>query len=214
MSDDSWKSKYVAMKRLYIDTKRELFKHFGGNDTFYVRFSAGLESDIRGDSVPKSDDGYMLNKKYASTGKKCGEGANIFPTIEWGNLPNGTESLALIVDDPDASKGKPTQIEPWVHLVAWNIDPEYKNLDDATLTNPGMVKTGINSFNNQSYGGPCPPAGDQPHHYRFKLYALNKQKLDLNENATVDDLIAAMNKNEGTILGEASTIGLYGVQTT
>lgn len=200
MSDDSWRSKYVAMKKLYIDTKVLMFKHFGGQ----------IDFELKGvDFV----DGGMLNKKHASTGTKCGEGDNIFPTIEWTGLPNGTKSLALIVEDPDASKGKPTQREPWVHLIAWNIDPEYKNLDNGTVTE--MVKTGKNSFGEQGYNGPCPPAGDQPHHYHFKLYALNRQ-LDLKQDtdATVDDLRNAINAPDVTVLGEAEIVGLYGVQTT
>ena len=197
MTDDNWKSKYISMKQLYIDTKRQFFKHFGGDLRFTV-------------TSPDFVDGDILNKKHAGSGTNCGEGNNVFPTIEWTNLPEGTKTLALIVDDPDATKGKPTQKEAWVHLVAWNIDPEYDNLDNDTLTT--MVETGKNSWGEQGYNGPCPPAGEQEHHYHFKLYALNK-KLELNENSTVDDLLNAMNETDGIILGEAEIIGLYGVET-
>jgi Raf kinase inhibitor-like YbhB/YbcL family protein len=187
MSDDSWRSKYRSMKKLYIDTKREFFKHFGGDAKFSVSIA-----------IPEFKDGDMLDKRYAAPGKKCGDGNNIFPTIAWENVPADTKTLALIVDDPDAPGGT------WTHLVAWNIDPSYEQLDNETLTT--MVQTGKNSSNNHGYNGPCPPSEDAPHHYHFTLYALNKT-LDLNENSTVDDLRKVMDTK--TVLAEARATGLY-----
>ena len=120
------------------------------------------------------------------------DGIDVNPPLKFQNIPNGTKSLALIVDDPDAPMGT------WIHWIVWNINPT-EEIDEATV--PGIE--GINDFNKTSYGGPCPPSGI--HRYFFKIYAL-KTKLDLNSNARKRDLEEAM---EGKIMTKGEIVGLY-----
>ena len=99
--------------------------------------------------------------------RKCGyKNGNEKPPLTINGIPEGTESLTLIMDDPDAmgAVGK-----VWVHWVAWNIDPTNTELEN--LTTEGMT-----DFGEVGYGGPAPP--DKRHTYVFKLYALDSE-LDL-----------------------------------
>lgn len=121
------------------------------------------------------------------------DGIDVNPPLKFRNIPNGTKSLVLIVDDPDAPMGT------WIHWIVWNITPT-EEIDENTV--PGIE--GINDFNKNSYGGPCPPSGI--HRYFFKIYALNAM-LDLNSNARKRDLEEAM---KGKIISEGELIGLYG----
>ena len=120
------------------------------------------------------------------------EGIDINPPLTIKDIPQGTKSLALIVDDPDAPMGT------WVHWVVYDI-PVRSSIDEDTI--PG--KQGMNDFGRKDYGGPCPPSGT--HHYFFKIYALD-EKLNLKEGITKKDLEKAM---EGHILDRAELIGLY-----
>lgn len=111
--------------------------------------------------------GGQIPKKYT-----C-EGENINPPLEISNLPTGTKTIALIVEDPDTPHGT------FDHWVAWNIAP---NRSIAENSAPGV--NGTNGFGNEGYGGPCPPSGS--HRYYFKVYALDAEL----------DLPAASNKRE------------------
>ncbi len=129
------------------------------------------------------------------------DGDDISPPLTWTNIPDGTQSLALINDDPDAPRGA------WVHWVVYAIPPDVTELEaaipaDETLENG--ARQGINDFRRIGYGGPCPPRGN-PHHYLFKLYALDAA-LDLAPGATKAELEEAM---EGHILEETILIGTY-----
>ncbi len=121
-------------------------------------------------------------------------GADISPPLTFSNIPEDVESLALIVDDPDAPAGT------WVHWVVWNIPAEVSKLEeDEKIT----YSRGKNDFGKLEYGGPCPPSGT--HRYFFKLYALDTT-LDLQEGATKARLVDAM---DGHILAEATLMGKY-----
>ncbi len=120
------------------------------------------------------------------------EGEDINPPIEVNNIPEGTKTLALIVEDPDASRGV------FDHWLVWNISP---NEAIAERTNPGI--SGANSFGKTGYGGPCPPSG--AHRYFFKVYALDA-KLDLLAGADKKALQDAM---EGHILAKGVLMGIY-----
>jgi Raf kinase inhibitor-like YbhB/YbcL family protein len=110
-------------------------------------------------------------------------GKNISPELHWSGLPEGTKSLALTIYDPDAPTGS-----GWWHWLIFNIDPQTKGLPanagnvDAHLAPTGSVQ-GRNDFGFTGYGGPCPPAG-KPHHYIITLFALNVEKLPLDETAS------------------------------
>ena len=114
------------------------------------------------------------------------------PPLTINGIPEGTESLALIMDDPDAmgAVGK-----VWVHWVVWNINPDTKRFNDAL--------EGMTDFGEVGYGGPAPP--DKRHTYVFKLYALDT-KLDLSNESTKADLEKAM---EGHIIEQATLTGTY-----
>lgn len=123
------------------------------------------------------------------------DGNNVNPQLDFSGIPQNTQNLALIVDDPDAPMGT------WTHWVIWNIDPQTTRIDENSV--PINALKGKNSFGRLNYGGPCPPSGE--HRYFFKLYALDT-KLDLREGSTVKDLEVAMN---GHILDSAELVGVY-----
>jgi len=132
-------------------------------------------------------DGGEIPREY---GYKNG---NKVPPLTVSGIPEGTKSLALIMDDPDA-------MEPagkvWVHWVAWNIEPTTTELEN--LTTEGMT-----DFGEVGYGGPAPP--DKRHTYVFKLYALDSE-LDLPDKSTKADVEKAM---EGHIVDQATLTGTY-----
>jgi Raf kinase inhibitor-like YbhB/YbcL family protein len=133
------------------------------------------------------------------TGYTC-DGPDVSPELAWTGVPETTQSLALICDDPDAPMGT------WVHWVLFNIPPGARGLPgeispDAALENG--ARHGTNDFGRLGYGGPCPPGGT--HRYFFKLYALDTE-LDLASGITKAQLIEAM---EGHILAEAQLMGTY-----
>ena len=126
--------------------------------------------------------------------RECGyKNGNKVPPLTISGIPEGTKSLTLIMDDPDA-------MEPagkvWVHWVVWNIDPTTTELEN--LTEEGMT-----DFGEVGYGGPAPP--DKRHTYVFKLYALDS-KLDLPEGSTKSELEKAM---EGHIIEQTTLTGTY-----
>jgi Raf kinase inhibitor-like YbhB/YbcL family protein len=120
------------------------------------------------------------------------EGRDINPPIEVSNIPEGTKTLALIVDDPDAPKGV------FDHWLVWNISPN-EAISEGNA--PGI--NGINGFGKTGYGGPCPPSGT--HRYFFKVYALDTA-LNLETGADKKALYDAM---QGHILAEGELMGLY-----
>jgi Raf kinase inhibitor-like YbhB/YbcL family protein len=122
------------------------------------------------------------------------DGEDISPELDWFGIPEGTVSLALIMDDPDAPVGT------WVHWVLYNLPMDLSGLREG-MTGVGL--DGTNSWNQAGYGGPCPPSGT--HRYFFKLYALDIY-LDLDPGADKGALEAAM---EGHILGQAELMGTY-----
>ena len=133
------------------------------------------------------------------TGYTC-DGPDVSPDLAWTGVPETTQSLALICDDPDAPMGT------WVHWVLFNIPPGARGLPgeispDAALENG--ARHGTNDFGRLGYGGPCPPGGT--HRYFFKLYALDTE-LDLASGITKAQLVEAM---EGHILAEAQLMGTY-----
>jgi hypothetical protein len=129
------------------------------------------------------------------------DGTDLSPALAWQDVPAGTQSLALIADDPDAPAGT------WTHWLLWNIPARATLLlEDAAkieLLDNG-ARQGINDFQRIGYGGPCPPPG-KPHRYYFKLYALDA-RLDLKPGATKADLELAIKPH---LLAEAQWMGTY-----
>lgn len=137
---------------------------------------------------PAFNDGKAIPSKFT-----C-DGEDISPELDWFGTPEGTVSLALIMDDPDAPAGT------WVHWVLYNMPMDLSGLREGMT---GVGVDGTNSWNRTGYGGPCPPSGT--HRYYFKLYALDVN-LELGPGAKKGDLLAAM---EGHILGQAELMGTY-----
>ena len=143
---------------------------------------------------PAFGDGGMIPAKYT-----C-DGANISPLLQWEAVPEGTVSVALICDDPDAPMGT------WVHWVLFNLPADTKELpekfpDDETL--PDGTRQGLTDFGNTGYGGPCPPSGT--HRYFFKIYALDS-KIDIVSIVDKPELLKAMEEH---IIGQGQLMGTY-----
>lgn len=133
-------------------------------------------------------------------------GGNVSPALSWSNAPAGTKSFALLVHDPDAPTGS-----GWWHWVVYNIPVRVNALvsragDPAAGLMPIGAVQGNTDFGTAGYGGPCPPAGDKPHRYYFRLHALKVEKLDLPATATAAFVGFNVNANS---LGVAELMAVY-----
>ena len=151
---------------------------------------------------PAFKEGGMIPAKYT-----C-DGADISPPLQWDAVPEGTGSIALVCDDPDAPMGT------WVHWVLFNLPSTTTALAEKVPPNKTLAngaRQGTNDFRKIGYGGPCPPSGT--HRYFFKIYALDAQ-LDLQAGADKPRLLKAMQSREGSltgghILAEGQLMGKY-----
>jgi Raf kinase inhibitor-like YbhB/YbcL family protein len=132
------------------------------------------------------------------------EGEDRSPALAWSGVPEGTKSLALIVDDPDAPDPRAPKMT-WVHWVLYNLPPTAHGLPEAAKRSqlPPGTGEGLNDWKRAGYGGPCPPIGR--HRYFFKLYSLNAVLPDLGA-PTKAELERAM---ESHVIGRAELIGTY-----
>jgi len=132
------------------------------------------------------------------------DGQDISPPLAWKDVPEGTKSIVLILDDPDAPDPKAPKMT-WVHWVLYNIPPNINNLQQAIKSSdlPSGTLEGLNDWKRNGYGGPCPPIGR--HRYFHKLYALDEVLPDLG-NPTKAKIEAAM---AGHIIASAELVGTY-----
>jgi Raf kinase inhibitor-like YbhB/YbcL family protein len=131
------------------------------------------------------------------------EGEDISPPLAWDGVPQGTKSLVLIIDDPDAPDPKAPQ-RVWVHWIVYNLPPETKSLPEnaGKAGLPQGTEVGLNDFKKEEYGGPCPPIGR--HRYFHKLYALNTRfNLKRPTKSQIEQAI------KGHVLAEAELVGTY-----
>ena len=137
-------------------------------------------------------------------GKYTCDGKDISPPLAWSGLPEGTKSLALIVDDPDAPDPATPKMT-WVHWVLYNIPPGTTGLPEGVKSGdlPKGTREALNDWKRTGYGGPCPPIGR--HRYFLKLYALDVVLPDLGK-ATKQEVEKAM---KGHILASAELVGTY-----
>lgn len=140
--------------------------------------------------------GESIPEKYS-----C-KGDDISPPLAWGDPPVGTQSLTLIMDDPDAPVGT------WDHWILFNIPADRRELEEnlpisGKNQDPNAIFVGNNSWKRADYGGPCPPSGT--HRYFFKLYALDTT-ISLLPSATKKQVQDAM---EGHILAETELMGTF-----
>ncbi len=135
--------------------------------------------------------------------KHSGEGDDLSPPLAWSGLPEGTQAVAVICDDPDA----PTA-EPWVHWVIYDLPPAAAGLPEGVPSQETLAdgtKQGLNTWPRLGYNGPMPPPGHGPHRYFFKVYALDAPT-GLEPRATKSDILAAI---DGHILAQGELVGTY-----
>jgi Raf kinase inhibitor-like YbhB/YbcL family protein len=132
------------------------------------------------------------------------DGRNVSPPLAWSHVPAGTQSLSLIVDDPDAPDPSAPR-RTWVHWVLYDLPPTSIGLPEGVKEEdlPTGTRQGLNDWKRTGYGGPCPPVGR--HRYFHKLYALDAVLPDL-ANPTKARLEEAM---KGHVLGFAELVGTY-----
>jgi Raf kinase inhibitor-like YbhB/YbcL family protein len=129
-------------------------------------------------------------------GKHSCDGEDRSPPLSWTSIPDGTQSVALVVHDPDAPSGD------FVHWLAWNIDPQSAGIDEGV---PAPLE-GTNGFGRTGYAGPCPPPGHGPHRYFFELYAVDTDLDLLQPGAAREQLEKEL---EGHVLAETRLMGTY-----
>jgi Raf kinase inhibitor-like YbhB/YbcL family protein len=143
---------------------------------------------------PVFEDGGAIPEKYT-----CDD-LDISPPIEWTDVPEGTKTLAIVCDDPDAP------MKTWIHWIIFNIPGDVTHLPENVPPEKELAngaRQGMNDFHKVGYGGPCPPSG--MHRYFFKIYALDTA-LDLPPGVSKSHLMIAM---EGHVLAEAHLMGTY-----
>lgn len=159
--------------------------------SFFAAAMIFLSGLVRGDgemdiSSPAFKHNQTIPDKYTCRGR------NINPPLTITNVPERAKSLVLIIDDPDAPSGE------WVHWVVYNI-PVTNRIAEGSV--PGLQ--GMNDFERQNYGGPCPPS--DTHHYFHKVYALDSM-LNLKGFVNKQTVLRAA---QGHILAKAVLVGLY-----
>lgn len=135
-------------------------------------------------------------------------GDNVSPQLSWHGAPQGTQSFALLVHDPDA----PTGGAGWWHWIVYNIPATATAIAQGAGTTDGaaLPKGAMQAktdFGQSGWGGPCPPQGHGKHHYHFTLHALKVAKLDVPEGASASLIGYMVNANT---LDKAELTGLYG----
>lgn len=160
--------------------------------SFLIFVTQGTNADGGGEMKIRSngfDYNQMINAKFS-----C-DAEDVSPQLSFENVPSGTKSLALLVDDPDAPGGN------FVHWLVYNIPADTKEIPEGGPLPEGSVEA-VNDFGNKGYGGPCPPPG-KPHRYFFTVYALDIREL---QNVTKRNF---EEKIKNHIIGSAELIGLY-----
>ena len=144
-----------------------------------------LSSDAFGDGQP-------IPRRYT-----C-DGEDVSPPLAWTGAPPQTRSFGLLMDDPDAPKGT------FTHWLVFDIPRDLRRLGvGLSMGQAGRML--VNDFGRPGYGGPCPPKGHGPHHYRFTLYALDVPVLRVRagERSGFDEAVRSH------VLASATLTGLY-----
>jgi Raf kinase inhibitor-like YbhB/YbcL family protein len=154
----------------------------------------GSTGRVRGIEVgtPAFADGELIPVEYTCAG------AGTAPELEWSAPPDGTEQMALIVNDPDARGGA-----GFVHYVGWGIDPAARRL---TAEGYGQATLGANGTGGQGWVPPCPPPGEEPHRYEFTLYALSGAP----EASSTTDMFGLQAAMRDLIVTQGTVTGRFG----
>ena len=171
--------------------------------------AAALPANAQGKftlTSPTLKDGGTVGMDHVFNGFGC-TGKNVSPALGWSGAPAGTKSFAVTVYDPDAPTGS-----GWWHWTVVNIPSSVKALpagagSTAPAGMPAGAVQGRTDFGKPGWGGPCPPAGDTPHHYIFTVWALKSERLDLNGEAS--GAMVGFNLG-GNSLGKATLTAMFG----
>jgi len=152
-------------------------------------------------NIPGVSDDRLFTTGSASDARGCG-GHNISPALSWSAGPEGTQSYAIVMHDPDGAKGQ--GVDHWVH---YGIKASTRQIPAGAGTKPTLEGVGgTNSKSTTTYVGPCPPVGDSAHHYIIQIYAL-----DLPPDALPAGLTRAqlLEKIIGHVLKNSSVVRRY-----
>jgi Raf kinase inhibitor-like YbhB/YbcL family protein len=157
---------------------------------------------------PDIKDGGTIANQQVFKGFGC-TGDNISPALSWSGAPANTKSFAVSIYDPDAPTGS-----GWWHWVVYNIPAGTTSLPkDAGDPSKGLMPKGAvqsrTDFGSTGYGGPCPPPGDKPHHYRITVFALDVDQLPNAKGDAASAALVGFDINFHT-LAKATLTGLYG----
>lgn len=131
------------------------------------------------------------------------DGDNVSPALRWTGVPEAAKELLLVCDDPDAPGGV------FHHWAAYGISPRTSFLRSGfgpESIEPGFMQA-INDFGKPGYGGPCPPKGDKPHSYHFRLSALREKITSAAPGATCLEIIALSRPH---VIEFVELVGFYG----
>jgi hypothetical protein len=130
------------------------------------------------------------------------DGADISPPLSWSDVPAGTGSLVLVVEDPDAPSGV------FRHWAVFDIPPASRSLDAGYSANRPIaaLHQARNDFGKTGYSGPCPPRGAGTHHYHFRLLAISRPTLDLRPPAAALDVVRAA---QPYVIQQTELVGTY-----
>ena len=174
--------------------------------TFFVSCSFNSLSAQNKTFTLKSDDvGGQFTKEQVYNKYGC-QGQNISPQLHWENAPENTKSYAVTIYDPDAPTGS-----GWWHWLIFNI-PNTVNEIPKNAGNPQSklipsATQSINDYGTYGYGGPCPPQRDKPHRYIITVYALNVEKLKLDNDTNPATVSFYLNNHS---IAKASLLVFYG----
>ena len=153
---------------------------------------------------PQITEGEPLANEQVFSGFGC-SGKNISPELHWRNAPAATKSFAVTMYDPDAPTGS-----GWWHWSLYDIPAGINSLDKGASSDPSTLpegsKQGRTDFGKSGYGGPCPPKGDKPHHYRITVYALKSATIPVKEDAPAAMLGFYLHQN---LIEKAELTGIY-----
>ena len=176
---------------------------------FVLSLLGASAADAQGMSLTSADlqEGATISSEQVLKGFGC-DGGNLSPALSWSGAPAGTKSFAVSIFDPDAPTGS-----GWWHWMVFNIPAGTTSLPKgAGDVNKKLMPKGAiqsrNDFGTGGYGGPCPPAGDKPHHYQITVFAVDVDKLpDAKNDAASARVSSALRSHT---LAKATLTGLYG----
>ena len=169
---------------------------YGGGDRGATDSPATTLSASPTITSPAFDDGGAIPTRYT-----C-DGEDVSPELSIADVPADSSSLSLLLDDPDAPG------ETFTHWLLWDVPASTSRIPEGvpsgeTLDTLGGATQGTNDAGVVGYSGPCPPADDGPHRYRFRLHALG-EPLDLEAGAdrtAFDEALGAVARSGSVLRG-------------